>query len=71
MTDSNRFLPGRANGWRALSEPSLVIVYVIDEHETRPLSGEGPWVCIAAHLPENGPGGAVTINKHSQRGEEE
>ena len=48
-----------------------MVIYVIDDNPSKPLGGNGPWICIAANLPHNGPGGSVMINKHSKRGEEE
>ena len=61
----------RARGWRSLKDPILIVIYVIDDHASKPLAGSGPWICLAATLPHNGPGGSVMINKHSKRGEEE
>ena len=58
-------------GWRATQDPVQLVVYVIDEHKTKPLSGAGPWICFAFHFPHSGPGGSLSVNKHRRSGEEE
>ena len=51
--------------------PVQLVVYVIDEHKTKPLNGAGPWICFAFHFPHSGPGGSLSVNKHRRSGEEE
>ena len=63
--------PRRINGWRATQDPVQLVVYVIDEHKTKPLNGAGPWICFAFHFPHSGPGGSLSVNKHRRSGEEE